>query len=256
MLVISRAQQEVFRSVARTAFEADMVEHLRTRSVFHAQALGDARLKAAVRFGIDRAAARGYSLRGPVRLWLELMFLFGGYFDEDPLLPAAAAPVITCDDPDRQMQLAERLHAVACDVLARTSGPDNVHNRAALGRLKSLVSGEWVTQREGLEEQVFSTFALAHPQKIEVLGEGPHRRLIAIAIRQAERRGITTPAGIALFPVLAFIVGSGFARDPLYPWISRTLDSPRPMTPDERAARLERRARTYLRHVLENLRIT
>jgi hypothetical protein len=256
MLVISRAQWKGFRSAARARFELKMTKHLALRSPFHARVLGDAGMRAAVHFGIERAEARGYTLRGPVRLWLELMFLFGGYFDDDPLLPSAAAPLVVCKDPDRQMPLAEQLHTLACDVLTRISGPGNVHNRNALARLQQLVSSPWTLNVNGLEDQLLSAYAWAHPQKFAVLGEVPHRRLIKAAIGEAHALGVRTPNGIALFPVLAFIVGAGFARDPLYPWISRTLDDPTPIAPDERAARLEQRARIYLRHALANLHIT
>ena len=110
-------------------------------------------------------------------------------------------------------------------------------------------------RQETLEDQLFAVFAEALPQKIEVLGEEPHRRLIAGAVAQAEKMGVTIARRVAIFPVLAFIVGAGFARDPLYPWISRTLDDPSRPDPNARAGRLEKPARTYLRYVLANLGI-
>lgn len=255
MLRISNTQRQAFQAVALARYETDMAAHLAERSPNHAKVLGPDGMLEAVRFGIARAARRGYTLRGPVRLWLELMFLFGGYFDEDPLLPENAGEFVDCRDPDRQMPTAEQLHAVASDTLAQISGPDNIYNREALTRLQQLAEDDGPLRRETLEDELFSVFAEAHPQKIETLGEQPHRRLITEAIAQAEEMAVTAPRGIAVFPVLAFIVGSGFAQDPLYPWISRTLDDPTRPDPDQRAARLERRARTYLRHVIANLGI-
>ncbi len=255
MLRIRQTQRSVFRSQARARFEQEMAMHLAARSPYHARVLGNLGMLAAVRFGIERAARRGFNLRGPVRLWLELMFLFGGRFDDDPLLPADSAELVDCRDPDRQMQTAERLHAHACDVLARISGPGNAYNRAALAKVERLAADPAPLQRDGLEDRLLADFVAAHPQKVEVLGEGPHRCLIARTIEQAQRLGVTSTRGLALFPVLAFIVGAGFADDPLYPWISRTLIDPRRPDPDQRAARLERRSRTYLRHVLANLGI-
>lgn len=255
MLQIRQSQRDVFRSKARERFEREMALHLTQRSPFHARVLGDPGMLAAVRFGIERAGRRGFTLRGPVRLWLELMFLFGGRFDEDPLLPAQTARLLDCRDPDRQMQTAERMHAIACDLLARISGPDNAYNRAALAQVERLAADPAPLPRDGLEDRLLADFVATHPQKVEVLGESAHRRLIAQTLEQARRLGVTSTRGLALFPVLAFIVGAGFADDPLYPWISRTLTDPRRPDPDQRAARLERRSRTYLRHVVANLGI-
>jgi len=215
MLKISEAQREVLQAAALTRYETDMVAHLTKRSPNHATVLGPDGMIEAVRFGIGSAAEHGYTLRGPVRLWLELMFLFGGYFDEDPLLPAGAKQLIKCDDPDRQMLAAKQLHAEASDFLARISGPGNTYNRQALARIERLAADDTPFHREGLEDRLFDAFSQAHPQKIETLGQEPHRRMITQAINQAEEMGVTAPRGIAIFPVMAFIVGSGFAKDPL-----------------------------------------
>lgn len=251
------AQREVLRAHARARFEQEMAEHLATRAPLHARVLGAQGMINAVRFGIERALQRGYRLRGPLRLWLELMFLFGGRFDEDPVLPTEAAALVQCRDPDRELQTAAALHAIACDLLARTSGPDNAYNRAALARLEGLALDMDLAPltREALGERLLAGFISAHPQRVEVLGETAHRRLIAHTLAQAEDHGVRCARGQALFAVLGFILGAGFAADPLYPWIARTLDDPRRPDPEQRAARLERRALIYLRRVLVNLGI-
>ena len=50
--------------------------------------------------------------------------------------------------------------------------------------------------------------------------------------------------------VLKFAFGHACTNDPLYPWILRTLKDQRIVTPAARASRLERKAITWLEHVV------
>ena len=52
---------------------------------------------------------------------------------------------------------------------------------------------------------------------------------------------------------LMFAFGAGCSDDPLYPWIAATLRDPRIISPELRARRLERKSRTWLRHVVASM---
>jgi hypothetical protein len=52
--------------------------------------------------------------------------------------------------------------------------------------------------------------------------------------------------------ILALAFGHGYASDPLYPWIARTLDDRTIADPAARADRLTRRALAWLDRVLVN----
>src|SRR5271165_3956697 len=84
MLVIRTEQMETFRDAARRTFENDMVAHLSQFSPPLFRTLGEEQLRCAIRFGTCRAAGHGFTFRGPVRLYLEAMLLFGSHFDTDP----------------------------------------------------------------------------------------------------------------------------------------------------------------------------
>ena len=51
--------------------------------------MGGEWLKTLVNTGVSRARGHGFTLRGPLRLYLDLMFLFGSDFDTDPQYPWA-----------------------------------------------------------------------------------------------------------------------------------------------------------------------
>ena len=56
--------------------------------------------------------------------------------------------------------------------------------------------------------------------------------------------------GAVLLCSLMFAFGHGCTRDPLYPWISQTMEDDRITDPASRAERLEKKAITWLDHVL------
>ena len=97
MLVIRPEQMEVFKEAALRSFESEMVAHLAEFSPPLFKAIGEEQMRKAIQFGIDRAGSYGFDFRGPVRLYLELMLLFGSHFDTDPQYPWAAA-ILTNQD--------------------------------------------------------------------------------------------------------------------------------------------------------------
>jgi hypothetical protein len=113
-VIIRKEQVEALTQIPLQAFEDEMVGHLAAFSPPLFRAVKEPQLREAIRFGTARAAAYGITFRGPVRLYLELMLLFGSHFDTDPQYPWAAE--ILQDQPSTpQMQRAERLYERTLD---------------------------------------------------------------------------------------------------------------------------------------------
>ncbi|HEX8537609.1 MAG TPA: hypothetical protein VF664_09105, partial [Cystobacter sp.] len=121
-LTISKAQLKTLGDAARGHFEARMVEHLGEFAPELSRAAGEHSLRKAIRLGIIRAGNYGLTQQGPVRLYLELMVLFGSGFDTDPRYPWAAEILRELDSAP-QMQRAERLHEKTLDHQDKTSDP-------------------------------------------------------------------------------------------------------------------------------------
>ena len=80
-------------------------------------------------------AAMGLLIRGPIRLFIELMLLFGSAFNTDPQYPWAAKILHLSDD---QMERAEELWDNFLDYQENVSGPDEANTRKALEDLSLL----------------------------------------------------------------------------------------------------------------------
>lgn len=247
MLLIRDEQMKVLEKEAFRRFEDEMVVHSKSFSPRLCQVIGDTQLRLALNSAIHRADDYGFTLRGPIRLFIELMFLFGSAFDTDPQYPKVGEFLRDSGD---QMQRAENIHQVFLDYFEKVSGPDaiNVHNAlrelSVFARMPiTISSNNFVAD---MLDQLFQFF----PQKADYVGQEGLEVLIHEGCTEAKKHCFYSVRAQGLLVVLMFSFGHGCTDDPLYPWISRTLRDERIVNAEARAARLERKVMTWLEHVL------
>jgi hypothetical protein len=83
-MIIRAEQMRVFEERAWQQFEEEMMAHSKDFSPRLCELIGDEQLRVAVRAAIARAMDYGFTNRGPIRLFVEMMFLCGSSFDTDP----------------------------------------------------------------------------------------------------------------------------------------------------------------------------
>jgi hypothetical protein len=250
MLVIRKAQMTAFQQAALLRFENEMVAHSQDFAPELSKALGEAQLRLAVRGAMARADGYGFTNRGPIRLFIELMFLFGGGFDTDPQYPWAASIL---HEPSEQMQRAEQLYEKVLDYQEKVSGPDAVNTREALKSLDLLSKQTLSYSANDFVSGMLREMALIFPQKAAYLGDEALQALIRESCTVAQQARFPTARGYTLIVALMFAFGHGCVDDPLYPWIARTLQDDKIVGPAARAERLEKKALTWLDHVLANI---
>ncbi|XXX80119.1 hypothetical protein WMF30_15235 [Sorangium sp. So ce134] len=253
MFRIRKEQMATFETAALCDFEDNTVEHMKSFAPKHSEVIGESCVRQVIQLGLARAGQYGFTNCGPVRFYIELMFMFGSDFDTDPLLPWAGDALRAGEDSD-QMTLAMSLHASMMDYIARVVGNDRGPSIRALRRVYD-VSSQPIPSASGsgFEEAVLALMEHAFPERYRYLGKQPLRSLIRRAPESAGRLGLSTDRGVALIILLSYAIGHGFGSDPLFPWISAVLQDPRIQTPTERAERLERRAIIYLESALSYL---
>jgi hypothetical protein len=251
MLIIRREQMDVFRAGALRGFEDEMVAHLARFSPALFAVAGEQQTRKAVRLGMERAGGYGFDLRGPVRLYLELMLLFGSAFDTDPQYPWAAE-ILTDQDTATQMQRAERLYTATLEYRRHVAGPDDVYTLRALKRIQAFASQPLQVTRDDFTAAMRRELVFLYPEKAASVGDEGLSALIRKGRDGARVQGFTTSRGVALVILLMFTFGHGCGADPLYPWIARTLRDEKLSDPEEKSKRLEKRALTWLEQVLIN----
>jgi len=247
VLIIRDAQMMVFEDAARRAFEDEMVAHSHTFSPSLCRVIGDAQLRVALRQAMARAARYGFTYRGPLRLFIEMMFLCGSHFDTDPQYPMVGEVL---RGSGGQMERAELLHQGTHDYQTQVAGPQNANVTNALRELSRLARAPFDLASDdfvpGMRREMFRVF----PERAAYIGERGLMALLDEAREIAHTHQFVSTRAHVLVLILMFAFGHGCVDDPLYPWIARTLGDPRIVNPAARAARLERKALTWLDHVL------
>src|SRR5258708_4751272 len=86
-MTIRDEQMTAFRDAARHSFESEMISHSADFAPHLCSSAGHANLELAVRKGIESSDRYGFTMRGPVRFYIEMVLTFGSDFDTDPQLP-------------------------------------------------------------------------------------------------------------------------------------------------------------------------
>jgi hypothetical protein len=250
-VVIREQQMEAFRRARSAAFEDEMVAHSRDFSPRLCEVIGEEQLRVALRRAIDRADRYGLTCRGPIRLFIELMFLFGSGFDADAQYPWAREILHGSGD---EMQRAQQLYERTLDYQEKVSGRDGENTRRALMELSILARHPETFLSSDIVARLRREMTRVFPEKAAYIGEDALTTLIKEGRAEAQKYLFPTVRGEALVVSLMFAFGHGCTDDPLYPWIARTLCDNRIIDPVARAERLEKKAVTWLEHALATLR--
>ena len=249
MLVVRKEQFRVLEEYSQNGFVREMVEHLNATFPKHSAAIGDDKIKEVVNLGVARAGKYGFTQRGPVRFYIEMMCIFGSDFDTDRQLHWAET-VLTNENITDQMERADTLYDRMVEYDSVVTGPKKKNYRQALGRLSKITldDGSLVGN---LESKVVMGLERIYPEKFSYIGVEKAEQLIDEAKVVADDNSIRSENGVALLSALAFMLGHGFHRDPFFPWISKELEK-EATEPDERADRIQTKLKLYLDAVLKN----
>ncbi len=250
MLKISKKQMKIFSQAALRNFENNMIRHLREFTPKHSRALGDDGVRNVVRLGIERAETYGLTDRGPLRFYIELMFMLGSYFDTDYQYPWAAT-ILTDPEIGDEVARANRLFEKAMDYVEKVAGPNREYARESLIRASQQSYKDFQEVQGGREADILSRFKMNFPQKCEYVGDPALRSLIQRGTELALDFSVSTEGGASIFVWLTFMLGQGFAKDPLYPWCEMTLDNEKISDPGKRVERLYSKFITYITKALE-----
>jgi hypothetical protein len=250
-MLIRRSQFDALGQLALDSFVDEMTAHAVAFSPLLCKALGRQQTRTAVRQAVDRAWARGFTNRGPLRLFVELVLLYGIGFDSDPQYPWAVSALI--DDAD-QMLCAEALYESALDYQAEVPGVGDEETTQAFRRLRSLAAAPLPFASDRVVEGLVETMSAVFPERVAYIGRDALAGIVSTAVEQAAAERFPLPRGSALFVALTMAFGHRCREDPFYPWIGTTLRDPRISEQNVRAERLERKALAWLAAVIEQPR--
>lgn len=251
MWTIRQEQSDTFKQTALHKFEDEMVEHLRKSYAEHWKVMGEPAGRRVIQLGIERAKKYGFTNRGPVRFYIDLMFMFGSYFDTDPQYPWAGTVLTDSEKVDQSVR-ADRLFTAMNEYLSHVVDPEREHLRAAVQQLMQSRVEDVLKPGINLEETILQMLRSVCPIRCEYFGDSVLKALVQHGFGLARRYGFTTDKGMVLMTVLTFAVGHGFYKDPLNGWIVRRLENPRWPDVNKRVDDLSSKSLLYLKHIVAN----
>jgi hypothetical protein len=246
---IRQEQVDALNQAPMRVFEDDMVVHLAEFSPPLFNAVKEEQLRKAIHFGISRADEYGFTFRGPIEFYLELMLLFGSHFDTDPQYPWASE-ILKQEDGEPQMERAQLIYEKTREYREKVAGPRDKYTLKALRSISEMAQKPLPITAENFAPAMLSQMAQVYPQKTDYVGADQLNELIDEGLAAAQRYGFSSDRARALPVVLMFAFGHGCFDDPLYPWIAKTVNDGAITDPEARAKRLEKKALTWLDHVL------
>jgi hypothetical protein len=249
-MIIRQAQVDSFNEDASQRFEDDMVEHLKSVYPRYCETIGDEAVRTVIRLGLVNSKKHDFTLRGPVRFFIELMFMFGSYFDSDVQHPWVREALRSQDYPE-EMFRADYLHQKMMEYLNAVSGPDHAYAKRALRETRRMAA-DVTSKTSDVRNELLSRLMRVYPEKCEWLGTKRLAAAIDGGLAVAQENLITSARGAGLLGLLAFVLGHRFAEDPLYPCISKTLRNPLIANPNARAESLEKQCLLHLDGLLKD----
>ncbi len=252
MLVLRRFQIANFEKRARAGFEDEMVAHCKVFSPRLCVVLGEDQLRVVVCHLIDSARIWGFTQRGPVRLYIEMGFLFGSGFADDPQYPWIRKILESGKYPS-QMQKSVMLRQRILDYQIRVNGPEDRFTRSALERIRIMAQHPFPVSSTQFLADMMRLIKRLYPEKASHVGDQGLESIVRKAASEASARDMSSVHTAVLFTTLMFAFGHRCVADPLYPWIQNTLADERIIDNLARAKRLEKKSLTWLEHVLSAL---
>lgn len=236
MLIIRKEQIEVFEKASAPHFAIRAAKQLTEKFPVECDALGKDKLKTVVQRGIERAAAHGFETQNGASLFLDCLFGFGWGFDTDPQLPWAAA-VLADEELKDEKSKAAKLAAEAGAYRDQVFGPEGqlrleAGKRFAAEPVEGFPTGVWF--ESALRERLQKVW----PEKYITLDEQVVEKLIQLSASVASAHQLPPGSGGFAAAGLMFLLGSGFADDPIQARAAGLLRSKDEKDPDGRARKL------------------
>jgi hypothetical protein len=245
-MIIRAQQMDELTRLAQSSFECEMVRHLQQFSARNCAVIGEPAVREIVALGTRRAQGCGFTNRGPVRFYLESMFLFGSDFDTDPQYPWVRE-ILTGEPIADQTGRAECLYQRTVDYIAAVAGPGCQFEKDAIERTSWWVRLEDPpSSAENLDNRILWRLESIYPQKCAYVGRAALEGLIGRARQEAANHALGFARGIAVLAGLMFVFGHGCCTDPQFPWIAGTLRNTSIPDPVKTSERLFSKLKTYL----------
>lgn len=224
MLKIRKEQNKELGKIALKRFEDSMVEHLKQFFPKYHEIHSEPLLRKVIQYAFERAEDYDFTTQRNVCLYINLVFLLGSNFDRDPQLPWAEQ-ILTDESITNSVTRIDRLNDEAMKYLDHVAGVESEYLGRAILKIREISIEDFAqTPTPNAGNIALAQLQIIWPHKCRKLDDTVLRGLIGQGQESAKIYNITSERGIVLYTALMLLLGSGFDKDPQFPWAESVLN--------------------------------
>lgn len=182
--------------------------------------MGEEKLRDALNRGVDKAREQGFTQRGPVKFYIDLLIIFGWSFETDPQY-TWIMDVLEKQQHLTQLDSTSLLYDHTIKYLNSISGMHSQYLFDAAIKLDQLTLDALNLPQENYIQQVHTLLESVYPQKYHIT----HIDNLTLLIKQGITKSyheykFVESNHVSLVVLLMFLMGHGFDCDPFYVWAS------------------------------------
>lgn len=243
-----------------TTFEnyiSELVDHCDKSFPHLRQTMGNEGLEQVLRQSVNKANEQGFTQRGPVKFYIDLLIAFGYGFDTDPQY-YWIQNILRKNEHLSQIELSTILYKQIKRYSEFTSGEDSQFLYKVAERLDSLSIHNIKVNKNSFLDDIQYLLEYIYPEKYQLIGSEAVEQLIFESINKANNEYQFTQVNyVSLLTVLMFILGHQFDSDPFCAWAAkektiRLTNNNVAINSEVVVNRLEKRAKIWLTATLKN----
>ncbi|MBF0233808.1 MAG: hypothetical protein HQK65_12335 [Desulfamplus sp.] len=229
---ISKKSYQAFEAETLKNFESEMWVHLQGFAPHLCKVAKENRVRLLIRQGIKNAKMYGFVNRGPVRFYIELMFVLGSHFDTDPQY-AWVHEFLTYSNDDqtyRSMCLYEKYMLYT----SQTMGEKNSMLIAALEKTLLLHPDSMKSPETASKTELSKLMESVYPERFSTFDQSTVTKIMDSAITTSNKHKAIKFSSLSISTLLTLFVGWRYDTEPLYHWIGKLLTDESFQSPDDR----------------------
>ena len=203
-------QVNMLKKVSTENYISEITEHcgIMFPLLIHLQMKGD--FRSCIQQSIVLAKKAGYTQRGPVRLYIDLMIIFGTNFDRDPLFQW-----LKMEERETfpQIERSVNLYTLLNDYIVKVYGENGCFFKESIEKLKNFSVKDFSVKLSYSNAELHKLLMGIYPQRYDFSGYNAVNNLIAVLGEACERYKIKRLDYRLYLAVIMFLFGCSFEQD-------------------------------------------
>ncbi|CQH07443.1 hypothetical protein [Yersinia mollaretii] len=211
MMAFSEGQLELLKTLSFKGYVSEVVSHCELMYPALVSLQGQERFSLHIEKAIALAKKTGFTQRGPVRFYIDMMILLGSNFEHDPQHQWAEFNKI--NSASSQLEKSISMYNILEQYIGAIYGESNCFFEQSLVRLRNLDVSHISDNKKNYRDNTHELLNYIHPQRYNLLGNGAVDALIYFSDENTPTNVTIKPNHKSYTVLIRFLLGSHFNSD-------------------------------------------